>query len=431
VITLTHPEEIALGPYGGAELFFGDIDGDGRPEILAYQGPGIYGTKMYHHFPFVSAAYPKSTCVTAFKQDGTRMWTFGEPNPADRPYICHAHEACVATGDVDGDGVVEVVLADADTIHLLDGPTGKPKGRLTMPEDNYFIVQVLGEPTGQGEAALLIKNGEGGAGDWRYGEPVVGISKGMNVVWGPVAIPGGGHHIMVLDLDNDGKKEYLCGYCSIKPSGEWACIPDVIDPNNVDAGEEHVDYTDILHFTPDTFALGFAGSNKGYLVMNDGRTLFAKPDRHVQGSVLGRFRDDSEYQLAIYNDDGPMVLYDPKGNELWRIPTEETWPLGMPKAAEGHVFHRNRPVLRLSLDRDYILFTDGGWPWAMDGEGKVAVQFEPPANSKQPEMDIPDKARADDMGYGFATKTVDWDGDGNLKTAIYDRRFLWVFSSSL
>ena len=427
-ITIDHCEEISFGPYGGAELFFADIDGDGELEVLAYQGPGVFGTKVYREWPHVAPAFPKSTCLSAFKKDGTRMWTFGKPNPTNRPYICHAHESCVATGDVDGDGVVEVVLADGDKIHLLHGPTGEPRAEATMPRDNFFIVQILGEPTSSGEAALIVKNGEGGYDDWRYGEPVVGLDVDLNVAWDPVAIPGGGHHILVLDLDDDGAKEYLVGYCMVKPSGEWKCIVDAIDPTNVDAQNEHVDYTDVLRFSPKEFALGFAGSNKGYLVMNDGRTLFVKPDRHVQGCAFGRFRPDSDYQLAIYNDDGPMVLYDPSGKEIWRIPTEERWPLGMPQACEGHPFHRNRPVVRFAIDKDYILFTDGGWPWAMDGDGNVVAALAPPENSKQPEMEIPDKARADDVGYGFATQIVDWDGDGAMKAVVYDRRHLWVFA---
>lgn len=426
-ITLKHTQEIAFGPYGGAELFFADIDGDGQTEILAYQGPAVFGSKLYRSWPHVAAAFPKSTCLSAFKKDGRRLWTFGEPNPTDRPYITHAHESCVATGDVNGDGVVEIALADGDRILLLDGPTGKLRAEVKMPEDNFYIVQILGEATKNTEAALVVKNGEGGYGQWKYGEPLVGINAAMQIVWGPKAIPGAGHHISALDLDEDGQKEYFIGYCMVKRSGEWKCLVDAIDPARVDASREHVDYVDILRRPlPEKCLFGFAGSNKAYLVRNDGRTLFVKPGKHVQSAALGRFRTDSEYQLAVYNDDGPMALYDTKGNELWSVPTQERWPLGMPKVCAGRVFHRNRPVLRLPLEKDYILYTDGGWPWAMDGDGRIGVEFAPPENSRQQEMVIPAKARADDMGYGFATKIVDW-GGGVLTAVIYDRRFLWVF----
>jgi hypothetical protein len=416
-------------------LFFADLDGDGQVEILAYQGPGVFGARMYRSWPQVAPACPQSTCLSAFTKDGTRRWTFGEPNPTDPPYICHAHESCVAVGDVDGDGVVEVALAAGDTLYLLDGPTGRPRAQAALPEDNFFIVQILGEPTDGQEAALVVKNGEGGYGPWRYGEPVIGLNANLEVAWGSVALPGGGHHVLALDLDQDGRREYLVGYALVRPSGEWTCLVDAVDPATVNPSEEHVDYTDVLALGPEVgaglgaspFVLGFAGSNKGYLVTHEGRTLFVRPDVHVQGCALGRFRADSAYQLALYNDDGPLSLYDPTGRELWRVPTPELWPLGQPQSCAGHVFHRNRPLVKLSLDQDYLLFTDGGWPWAMDGEGQIVVHFEPPAHSRQPEAAIPAKARGDDMGYGFATQSVNWDSDDRLQPVIYDRRYLWVF----
>lgn len=427
---LKHVDEIAFGPHGGAELFFADIDGDGQVEILAYQGPGVFGAGMYRHWPHVAAAFPESTCVSAFKKDGSRLWTYGQPNPTDHPYICHAHECCVACGDVDGDGIPEVVLADGDRVVLLDGPTGEERAQTAMPEDNFYIVQVLGEPTGQGEAALVVKNGEGGYGDWRYGEPLIGLDTCLNMAWEPMAIPGAGHHILSVDLDADGRREFLVGYCSVKPSGEWRCIVDAVKPEEADPDHDHVDFQDIFWADPKGFYIGFAGSSNGYLVDGAGSTLFVKPDRHVQGCAVGRFRDDSPFQLAIYNDDGPMVLYDTNGMELWRITTEERWPLGMPQACAGHPFHRNRPVVKWPGNPDRLIFTDGGWPWVMDGEGGVTTPFQPPPNSRQPDMRIPDRARADDMGYGFATKLVDWDGGGIDEICIYDRRFLWRFPAA-
>jgi outer membrane protein assembly factor BamB len=356
------------------------------------------------------------------------LWTFGEPNPPHRPYICHAHEACVATGDVNGDGVVEVALADGDRVLLLDGPTGELRASRPLPRDNYFIVQILGDHTTPGEAALVVKNGEDGYDGWRYGEPVLGLGPRLEPAWGPVAIPGGGHHVLALDLDGDGRREFLIGYCLVKPDGSWRCLVEGMTSAALDPLREHVDYADLLALGDGNTILGLAGSGRAYCVRYDGGTLFVRPDKHVQGCALGRFRSDSAFQLAVYNDDGPLVLYDPTGTELWRLATLERWPLGMPAACAGHEFHRNRPIVRLSLDQDYILFTDGGWPWVVDGDGRLAVELEPPANSRQPEWPLPARARADDMGYGFGTQMVDWYGDGRQWPVVYDRRFLWCFA---
>ena len=427
-MAITHTRQIEFGLWGGAELFFADIDGDGTLEVLAYQGPGVFGAGMYRNWPYVAAAFPSSVCVTAFRQDGTRLWTFGEPNPGDRPYLAHAHESCVAVGDANGDGVAEVALADGDRVLLLDGPTGAVRAEARLPEDNFYIVQILGQKVSTGEAALVAKNGEGGYGTWHYGEPLIGFSADLDAAWDPVGIPGAGHHILSLDLDRDGRNEYLVGYCMVKPGGAWQCLVDAIDPESVDADRDHTDYQDLLWLASGEYALGFAGSSTAYLALTGGRTLFARPDTHVQGCCLGRFRPDSPYQMAVYNDDGPMVLYDPGGTELWRLPIEERWPLGMPESCAGHRFHRSRPIVKLSSgDQDHVLFTDGGWPWVMDGDGVVTAPFEPPARSVQPEASIPTPARADDLGYGFATQIVDWHGDGNPEVVIYDRRYLWSF----
>ena len=151
---------------------------------------------------------------------------------------------------------------------------------------------------------------------------------------------------------------------------------DAIGPAKINADKQHVDFTDLRRLPSGRTLLALAGSNRSYLVEMGGRTLFANPGRHPQGSALGRFRDDSEFQVAIYNAEGPMVLYDASGKELWQRPTPRRWPLGCPKACEGRVFHRNAPIKPLSIPRpgkpakDYIIYSDGGWPWGMDGDGK-------------------------------------------------------------
>ncbi|HPM79861.1 MAG TPA: hypothetical protein PLF81_04150 [Candidatus Anammoximicrobium sp.] len=436
MVRLKLAQELSVAEFHGAELFFVDLDHDGRPEVIAYQGPAVFGARLYAGLPQVKPALPKSTCLIAFRQDGTRLWTWGTPNPVDRPYTSHAYESCVAAGDVDGDGQLEVALADGARVCLLDGLTGLVRAEAQMPEDNFYIVQVLGERVAHGEAAVVVKNGEGGYGQWRYGEPLIALDAQLKPVWGPVAIPGAGHHILALDLDGDQGNEFLVGYCVVKPSGKVAWTVDAIDPAKLDAGKEHVDYTDVRRLACGKLVLAFAGSNRSYLVESGGRTLFAHPGPHPQGCALGRFRDDSEFQVAVYNADGPLVLYDPNGRELWQRPTPRRWPLGCPKVCEGRRFHRNGPIKPLAIPRagqpakDYVIFSDGGWPWGMDGDGSIALEFEPPPNSRQPEREIPPGARGDDLGYGFATKIVDWDGDGANEAVIYDRRYLWVYRTA-
>ena len=426
---MKHCAELDLGPYGGAELFFADIDGDGQIEVLAYQGPAVFGAAMYRSWPRVAAAFPRSTCLSAFRRDGTRLWSFGEPNPPGPPTISHAFEGGVAVGDVDGRGVPAVALADGARLVLLDGPTGAVRAAAAMPMDNITIVAILGQPGAPGEAVIAAKNGEGGYGTWHYGEPVLGFDHSLRPVWGPLAIPGGGHYILSVDLDGRGRRDFLIGYCRVSPDGQWTCLVDAVDPATVSPESAHVDFTDLLALGRTQRVIGFAGSDKAYLVGPGRRTRFVRPDRHVQGCAVGRFRRDSRFQMLVYNDDGPLVLYDADGNELWRLATtdKEFWPLGQPAACRGRVFHRNRPIVRWPGPPDRVVFSDGGWPWVIDGGGTIRTCFDPPENSRQPEWQIPEGARGDDMGYGFATQIVDWFGTGIPHAVIYDRRHLWVF----
>ena len=426
---MKHCTELDFGPYGGAELFFADIDGDGQIEILAYQGPGVFGATPYRSWPQVAPVLPRSTCLSAFRRDGTRLWSFGEPNPTDRPYAAHAFEACVSVGDIDGDGTPTVALADGSRLLLLDGPSGALRTAASLAADNLYIVGMLGQPSAPGEAVLAAKNGEGGSGPWRYGEPVLGFDRDLRPVWGPVAIPGGGHYILGVDLDRRGRHDFLIGYCRVTPAGQWTCLVEGLDPARVDAATAHVDYTEVLPIGRTQCLVGFAGSDKAYLVGPRRRTRFVRPDTHVQGCAVGRFRPDSRFQMMIYNDDGPLLLVDAAGRELWRLPTTplEQWPLGQPECCRGRVFHRNRPIVRWPGRPDRVVFSDGGWPWVIDGDGLVTRCFEPPETARQPEQTLPEQARADDMGFGFATQIVDWTGDGTPHAVIYDRRRLWVF----
>ena len=429
-LTVSPIREIAFGQYGGAECFFADVDGDGEKEILTYQGPGVFGPEPYRSWEHVRALFPKSVSVSAFRMDGSRMWTWGEPNPPDYPFISHSYEACLATGDIDGDGKVEVAVADGDRVVVLDGGTGEERSSAALPGENYYILQIIGHVPGKHEAAIAIKNGEAGTERWRYGEPVLGLNVELQPVWGPKAIPGGGHHILSMDLDGDGKHEYLVGYCAVGTDGEILWTADSVDAEAMEPGGTHVDYTDVLRAPDGRLLFAMAGSDRVYLVEEGGRTVFSHPHIHCQGTAIGQFRTDSAFQVALYNaHDGPMVLYDPSGRELWSMPTERTWPLGVPKGCADCRMHRNRPLVTLRGERTWIGYADGGWPWGMDGEGAVSLTFSPPENSRMPDCPegVPDSVRRDDIGFSFAMQTCDIDNDGRQEALIYDRRFLWVY----
>lgn len=428
-----HPvSEVDFTEYGGAEVFVADVDGDGRPEIVTYQGPGVFGARAILDVPslgFLEDLLPAGTSVSAFRFDGSRLWTWGEPNQADRAYACHSAECVIACADVDDDGAIEVVVADGARVVALDGVTGREKVTAELPEDNYYVVGAVGEPTGAGEAAVVVKNGETGYGGWRYGEPVIGLDSTLGIVWGPTAIQGGGHHISALDLDADGRKDYLIGYCAVAPDGRILWRVDAADPARQDAVATHVDYADTAIDEGGELILALAGSDRFYAVTNAGRTLWNEAGPHAQGVALGRFREGDDLLVACYNAPaGPLVLRDLAGNELWSRTPERVWPDDAPEDCLGRRYHKNRPIVTLAgAERSWIGYADGAWPWGMDGDGEVALAFAPPENWRIPEWsELPDaRCRGDDVGYGFALQTAEL--DGGRKALIYNRRFLWVY----
>jgi len=423
--------ELPFGIYGGAECFFFDVDVDNHLEIVTYQGPGIYGSSLFHGRDHVRQQLPKSTCVSAFRLDGTRLWTWGVPNPPDFPYLSHSCECCLDCADVDGDGENEVVVADGDRVILLDGKTGQVKRTCSLVGDNYYIVKALGQPTGVHEAAVVVKNGEIGHGTWRYGEPVVGLNADLDIVWGPKAVLGGGHHILAEDLRGTGRREYIVGYSAMAPDGGVRWTLDAVDPEGFDPDSMHVDYTDVAERPTGGKILAIAGSDRFYLVSSDGRTLLERPAIHAQGSGFGRLGRNSEMRLVCYDaPNGPITLYDLDGIMLWSRIAPRRWPLGMPDACKGRRFHRNRPVVVLGDAQQWIGYADGGWPWGMNGNGKISLHFAPPENSREPGTGATEgvPGRGDDLGLGFAMQCVDIDSDGKSEALIYNRRFLWVFA---
>ncbi len=100
---------------------FGDLDGDGMPDMLIAQN--IRRVQ--------DDAFDAISCLTAVNLDGKVLWQIGRPDPRnglltnDTPFQIH---------DVDGDGQNEVVLARDFKLQILDGKTGKVKRWAWMPK---------------------------------------------------------------------------------------------------------------------------------------------------------------------------------------------------------------------------------------------------------------------------------------------------------
>ncbi len=186
------------GPrYYLASVAVGDLNGDGLVDFVTHQKG-------------------EATKMVAFLHDGTWLW--------DVPFYMwnQAHNARVVVGDVDGDGVGEVIslglnqgYVDNDVgyvpvyLQVRNGLTGIIKQEMTFPSVY----------AGRGNVALVDLNGNGkrdqivvALGIYHNKNPYVGAYHGnLGLIWEFTQAVGQGHSIKVEDIDEDGRDEILLG----------------------------------------------------------------------------------------------------------------------------------------------------------------------------------------------------------------------------
>jgi hypothetical protein len=100
---------------------FGDLDGDGVPEMLIAQNVSKVD----------GGNFVEISCLTAVTLDGKVLWQVGKPDPrntlltSDCPFQIH---------DIEGNGKADVVLVKDYKLQILDGRTGKVKKSTLMPK---------------------------------------------------------------------------------------------------------------------------------------------------------------------------------------------------------------------------------------------------------------------------------------------------------
>lgn len=244
------------------KLWLGDINGDGRMELVCVQPDGGIDDRYVPH---------QAVCITAYALTGELLWQAGEPsrNPggpgSDYP---------VQVFDIDGDGKLEVLAVMNKSLKFLDGETGLakkefplkllpfPKSRFPQlpwkkgcpdAHDCIIVANLRGNPAPRD---IILKD--------RY-KNMWALDEDFCLLWthsGNV-----GHFPLVYDINGDGKDEVMAGYDLLSSDGTllWSC-------------KDLDDHADCL----------WVGDVNG-----DG-----KPEICVGGSVT--------------------CLYDAEGNELWR-----------------------------------------------------------------------------------------------------------------
>lgn len=371
----------------GRNVRFGDLDGDGRTDMLFGQNlPRVRGDAFDH-----------IQCLTAVTLDGKILWQQGRPHESlglltnDTPFQIH---------DLNGDGKHEVVLVQDFQLKVLEGASGRLLRSAWMPPMAADLKERPYELNSGDSIAFLDLTGKGRRSEilvkdryryfWIFDENLKLLWKGEGQT---------GHYPYPLDVDGDGREEFALGYTL------WSSDGKVIFSRDKDY-RDHADGISIGNYSgdPKREPLVYAcGSDEGFLLFDlKGNTLKHLRIGHAQSPSIGKYRADVEgLQLLTINywrNPGILSLFDWQGNLL----------------KQGEPIHSGSPLLPVNWRGDGIEFAmlsgnprEGG---LIDGEFRRAVMF--------PDDGHPDLAYA----------VMDLTGDARDEIILWDQKSVWIYT---
>ncbi len=299
-------KKIDIDGFGvGRNVRFGDLDGDGKIDVLFGQ--------VVHHGP--KDCNSEISCLTAMTFDGKMLWQIGE---ADSWKDNLTDDVAFQIHDIDGDGHNEVIYCKDMQIIVADGKTGKTKYKAptplmpanTKPPYNKF-------PRILGDAMYFCDfRGLGRAGDMvlkdRYQSFWV-LNDKLEPMWQGQCVTG--HYPFAFDVDHDGKDELFIGYSCYGPDGKqrWTLDKEIKD---------HADGVAVVKFLPGTDTPPrelMASSDEGMLSVSlDGKILNHLHLGHCQNPVVADFRPDmpglETLSINFWGNQGIVHFYDANGN---------------------------------------------------------------------------------------------------------------------
>ncbi len=337
----------------GKAIRFGDLDGDGRLEmVIAQNQPRVRGD-----------SYDMISCLTAITLEGEILWQLGRPSPR---HALLTNDVPLQVYDIDGDGADEVVCARDFRMQILDGRTDEVRREAPTPrsrrlekpfgfgsEDAYYrivgdcvhLCNVRGLPWARD---ILIKDRYNNV--WVYDDQ-------FNLLWSTSCRTG--HFPFSYDFNGDGRDELLIGYRMYSADGEvlW------------DLGlGDHADGLGLVPRENGDILITIAAGDEGFLFVDrEGRILRHEKLGHVQTVNVGNFRPDLPglefITITYWRYPGILSFYDAQGELLYRT---EPYPVG------SHI----KPVNWTGLGDELILFSASATlPGLLDGFGRSVLNL--------------------------------------------------------
>lgn len=315
-------KKFSTGDFGvGRNLRFGDLDGDGKLDILFGQ--------VVHHGP--KDSHSELSCLTAVNLDGETLWQIGKPDG----WKTHlTNDVAFQIHDLDGDGKNEVVYTMGMEIIVADGATGKTKYKAPTPAQPPSAKTQTGKfPRVLGDCLYFCDlHGQGRAGDIiikdRY-ENAWALDGKLNALWHVKCNTG--HYPFAYDIDGDGKDELMLGYSLIDHDGKvlWSLDGQL---------QDHADGVAIVNFRAakdDAPRLLCAASDEGLFTADlTGKILTHHYLGHVQNPSVADYRPDlpglETVAVNYWGNQGIITFFDARGNPYFQFEPSQQGSLCLP-----------------------------------------------------------------------------------------------------
>jgi len=383
-------KKFTTGEYGvGRNLRFGDLDSDGKIDILFGQ--------VIHHGP--KDRNSELSCITAVNMDGKVLWQKGTPDSWKNHLT---NDVGFQIHDIDGDGKNEVVYCMNQEICAADGSTGQVKYSkptpLKPPGDNgghNIFPRILGDSLffcdlrGLGQDRDIIFKD-------RY-RHIWAMNDKFEVMW--TASCNTGHYPFAYDIDNDGKDEVAVGYSMFDNDGTKLWSLD-------DTMEDHADGVAVVKFKDNAEpTIFYAASDAGAFYTDlKGNVLKHHFFGHVQNPAVANFRDDLPgleiVSINFWGNQGIIHYFDSDGDLYYDFEPIQYGSMCLPINWTG----KSEEFFVLSPD-----VTEGGM---YDGRGRRVVRF--PAD-----------------GHPYQCNAVlDVTGDCRDEVVVWDPYELWIYTQN-
>ncbi|MBI3986741.1 MAG: hypothetical protein HY343_07470 [Lentisphaerae bacterium] len=421
---------IDISAYGSELMVPGDLNADGRLELIFMQGPGMLAADIFK--PGASGSYgalyttaedQALDCLTAIDADGNVLWQQGRPWAMDIPYRQHGGAWMMIAEDIDGDGKSELVRIRGNQLQVLDPASGRTLRSATLDSDGYSSLHTA-RFSHDGTRHVVVKPCSDGLTGHPYCCPLVAFDSTLRQVWAPRDFPNAGHTPLAFDVDGDGIDEFLVGPHCVNADGSirWSLPLD----------KTHDDRRYVMDIDGDgRFEQVLAFEAEGLVVSDlQGHILWRRAADHCGGANIGKFLADVPGLQIFANNENWRVngkdkvasyLLDCQGKTLWeseydRYATTIDWPT------------QHGPQAMLAAPHDPTV-TDQR-PFVMDGMQQTLARFDIPQTlKKHTDFKLPHNRPCwGDWGDHYSSEVCDLDGSG-AKIILWTRKDLWIFDA--